>query len=202
MNLHPNGQESFLFFFPSQIWPTFSEGKYLFWWACIFNKFYFFRLHLQIVDVFRYVQYFNCWSDVLLLAIFNSFLWYKSSAYFHLFVGKITYIFNEDTTKPQLWLKSAPYHQTVLSPRDFQIIVNIHSNFNCIGESGDICQHFDSSNFKPRHSFSTNIDSKHSLNITLSVILYLCRVQSTFKLLQNFHLLMCSNASVFPGGNW
>ena len=135
-----------------------------------FQWVYFFHLCLRIVDVFRSVQYFICWSDALLLAIFNSFFWYKGSEYFHLFVGKIIHIFNEDTTKPKLLLKSVPYHQTLLSPRDFQIMVNIHSNFNCISESGDKCQHFDSSDFKPLHCFSTNIDSKHSSNITLSDI--------------------------------
>lgn len=160
----------FFFFFSSQICSTFSQGKYLFWWTCIFNEFHFFRLYLQIVDAFRSSHYFICWSDVLLLAIFNSFLWYKGSVYFHLFVDKITHIVNEETKKPQLWLKSVPYHQTVLSPRHFQIIVNIHSNFNYISEWGDICQHCDSSIFKPQYSFSTNIDSKHSLNITLSDI--------------------------------
>lgn len=121
----------------------FSGRKYLFWWTSIFSEFFFSHLCLQKVDGFRSSQHFTCWSDVLLLVIFNSFLWYKGNEYFHLFVCNITHIFNEDTTKPQLWLKSAPCHQTVLSPHDFQVIVNIHSNFSCIGEAGNMYHHFD-----------------------------------------------------------
>lgn len=139
---------------------TFSERKYLFWWISIFNEFYFSRLCLQIVDVFRSSQYFICWSDVLLLAIFNSFFWYKGSEYFHLFVCKITRIFNEDKTKPQLWLKCVPWHQTVLSPDDLLVILNIHSNFSCIGEPGNIYQHFDLSNYNHstlQHSLTLNM---------------------------------------------